>query len=140
MADIKLQLFSKKVNTTKKGKTINFRTFFTKMNLVVAGEEDKGKQTKYITVKFRKTIDTSKFIRGYLICDPKDVNAPFKYEVTTDENGDTLYPTLWVRGYKEYIEKVQSHVQSDFIIEDDQDELDPYAIPDENDAGDDLPF
>lgn len=133
MAEIKLQIFSKKVNATVNGKARSFNTYFTKMNLIVVGEEEKGRQIKYVTVKFRKNVDASMIKRGYIICDQKDVNAPFKYEVITNPDGSKVYPTLWIRGYKTYIERVQTHVQNEFITEDE--DLDPYAIPDES-----LPF
>ena len=48
-------------------KTIKTKVFSTLMNLVVVGEEDKGAQKKYLNLKFRQDIDTSKLNRGYMM-------------------------------------------------------------------------
>lgn len=138
MAEIKLQIFSKKVNTTVNGKARSFITYWTKMNMIVVGEEEKGKLIKSVTVKFRKNVDASMIKRGYIIADEKDINAPFKYEVKEElldngvSTGKKLYPTLWIRGFKKYIEEIPTHTQNDFVTEEESD-LDPYVIPDEED-------
>lgn len=118
--EIKLPIRSKMLKTAD-GKR-SFKTFTTRMNLEVEGEEEKGKQVKTITVKFVKDIDTKNIKRGYLIAKASDINAPFKYKITVDENGDKQYPVVWVRGYIKYVEQIAEHKQSDFVIDEEDTE------------------
>lgn len=98
---IKLLLKSKK----KKAKNgASFRTYFTDVMIVVKGEESKGKQKKTLTVKFDKSVDISKLIRGFVTCDESDIDLPFKYQVQTKEDGKVSYPTIFIRKIKSYEE------------------------------------
>lgn len=111
---IKLQLLSKIVRL--KGKA-PFRTYWTTMNIALP---DGTKAVKSITVKFRKNVNTFNLKRGTLICNESDVNAPFVYEVKEKEDGTKEYPTIWIRGYINYIEKLSSHTQNDFVIDEEE--------------------
>ena len=95
----KLLLMSKQ-QTRPDGKS-KFRKYFTYVDIEVKGEEDKGLQTKSVTVKFDKTVDTSKFVRGILSVDEKDIDIPYRYEIKEklDENGEVkkTYPHIYVK-------------------------------------------
>lgn len=134
---IKIEIFSK---SQKNSKGITYRRFWTYMKLKVAGEEDKGKQKKSITVKFRQGVDTKNIKRGYLYL--TDYNAPFKYEIKKDENNNDKYPELWVRKIDKYEEKLSSHSQNDFIT--DEEETEEFTSTDSNNdsvtSDGDLPF
>lgn len=106
----KLFIYSKQ-KAMKKGNK-KFRTYWTEMNLVVKGEEEKGKQLKSVTVKFRQDAgDTSKVIRGVL---DAEVNAPKVWEITKDDNGENLYPVVWIRKINKY-EYVPYEEENDFV-------------------------
>lgn len=97
----------------KEGKP--FRAYWTKMKIVVAGEEEKGKQLKNINVSFRKSVNTYAIKRGLVT---GEIDAPFKYEITVDEKtGKKIYPCVWVRSVDKYEEKIAHHDQSDFVID-----------------------
>lgn len=107
-------------STMKKSKDGKpFRAYWTKMKILVAGEEDKGKQLKNVNVSFRKSVNTYNIKRGLIT---GEIDAPFKYEVTTDENGKKKYPCVWVRSVENYVEKIAYHEQSDFVTEEDGNE------------------
>lgn len=140
---IRIPVFSKVVKYIDgKGKERSFRAFTTKMNILVKGEEDKGKQLKYLTLKFRKTCNVDNIKRGYLIVERDKINAPFIYEVKqniSDEGVDLgkEYPVVWVREYKEYKEVLSYHRQDDFVglnveNETEETEMNSYAILDDN--------
>lgn len=101
---------------TKEGK--QFRAYWTKMKIVVAGEEEKGKQLKNVNVSFRKEVNTYNIKRGLIT---GDIDAPFKYAVTVDEKtGKKKYPTVWVRSVDKYEERMAKHEQSDFVIDEEE--------------------
>lgn len=103
-----------KIGKTKSGK--KFRHYWTKMNILVSGEEEKGKQPKSVTVKFTQDAgNTAEIRRGILT---GEINAPFKYEITQDENGEDVYPVVWVRKIESFESREATHDQSDFILED----------------------
>lgn len=104
-------LLKSKLQKGKDGKS--FRTFYTTMNIVVKGEEEKGKQKKSLTVKFRKEVNTYNLKRGIIT---GEFDAPFRYEVT-EQNGKKIYPVVWVRKIDSYEEKVAQHSQDDFVTE-----------------------
>lgn len=137
---MKLRIYStQKTTTDNNGKKRKFTAYYTKMKLIVKGEESKGKQEKYLTVKFRKEVNTQAIKRGYLIINNSDnLNAPFIYSIEKDEEtGKDVYPCVWVRGFDEYVEELRKHDQSDFII--DEEETEKTEIG-EVDNKDDLPF
>ena len=104
---LKMLLMSKQ-QTRPDGKS-KFRKYFTYVDIEVKGEEEKGLQTKSITVKFDKTIDTKNFIRGILTVDEKDVDIPYKYEVKdkVQEDGTVkkTYPHIYVKKVTEFEER-----------------------------------
>ena len=100
----------------KKGKN-NIPTYYTKMNLVKKGEEEKGKQLCNVTVKFTSDVDV-KSIKGYgrISLFVKNVGFPNKYEITEDENGNKKYPVVWVRGFETY-EPIERDVENPFVTD-----------------------
>ena len=126
---IKLLLKSKK-KKAKNGAT--FRTYFTDVMIVVKGEEEKGKQRKSITVRFDKSVDISKLVRGFLTVDEKDIDLPFKYQII-EKDGKPSYPSIFVRKYESYEEKKgnstieflteESETEDTVIDDDDSDEV-----------------
>lgn len=116
---VKIQLFSKVATIKVKGKEKKIRNYWTYMNLLVKGEEDKGIQKKSVTVKFRQDVDNDsdyeldEIKNGILEC---VVNAPFIYEIKEDADGKH-YPELWVRQIYDFKPKESYHQQSDFFIE-----------------------
>ena len=117
---MKLRIYSaQKTTTDNNGKKRKFTAYYTKMKIIVKGEESKGKQEKYLTLKFRKEVNTQGIKRGYLIINNlNDLNAPFIYSIEKDEEtGKDVYPCVWVRGFDEYVEELRKHDQSDFITD-----------------------
>lgn len=99
---IKLLLKSKKKKTEKGA---SFRTFFTDVNIVVKGEEEKGKQRKSITVKFDKDCKgVGDLVRGILTVDEKDIDLPFKYQIQ-EKDGKPSYPHIYIRNFDSYEEQ-----------------------------------
>lgn len=117
---------------TKDGKK-KFTSFKTIMNLALKGE--KKVERHQLDLKFREELnDRVKNIktRGYLVCNAKDVNAPFTYDVV-EQDGKKIYPSVWIRDFKEYVETPRLHDQSSFVTiqeldakndEEDEEELD----------------
>ena len=114
---MKLLLKSKK---KKSSNGAQFRTFFTDVMIVVKGEEEKGKQRKSITVRFDKSVDTSKLVRGFLTVDEKDIDLPFKYQII-EKDGKPSYPSIFIRKYESYEEK-KGNSTIEFITEEDETE------------------
>lgn len=112
---MKLLLKSKK---KKASNGAQFRTFFTDVMIVVKGEEEKGKQRKSITVRFDKSVDTSKLVRGFLTVDEKDIDLPFKYQII-EKDGKPSYPVIFIRKYDAYEEK-KGNSTIEFITEEDE--------------------
>ena len=114
---MKLLLKSKK---TKSSNGAQFRTFFTDVMIVVKGEEEKGKQRKSITVRFDKSVDTSKLVRGFLTVDEKDIDLPFKYQII-EKDGKPSYPSIFIRKYDSYEEK-KGNSTIEFLTDEDETE------------------
>ena len=136
---MKFRIYStQKTTTDNNGKKRKFTAYYTKMKIIVKGEESKGKQEKYLTVKFRKEVNTQGIKRGYLIINnPDNLNAPFIYSIEKDEEtGKDVYPCVWVRGFDEYVEELRKHDQSDFVT----DEEDTKEVKIEVVDNKDLPF
>ena len=122
----KMLLMSK--NQTRADGKSKFRKFFTYMDIEVKGEEDKGLQSKSLTVKFDKTIDTSKFIRGVITLDENDYDAPYKYEVKEEVQQDgsvkLKYPRIYVKKIIKYEDrKPKSTGQFNLMDEAETDEI-----------------
>ena len=114
---MKLLLKSKK---KKSSNGAQFRTFFTDVMIVVKGEEEKGKQRKSITVRFDKSVDTSKLVRGFLTVEEKDIDLPFKYQII-EKDGKPSYPSIFIRKYESYEEK-KGNSTITFLTEEDETE------------------
>ena len=105
--------------TITKGKN-KFNTYFTIMKLP---EEPNGEAIQHsVTVKFRKDVDTSSFgKRGIITVDKKEISAPTLYQITKDENGNDVYPTIWIRSYEDYCTTKSNPIQqSMFVVEDEE--------------------
>lgn len=78
----------------------------TPMELIVVGEESKGKQRKWVNVTFcGKELKTDNITRGYLHVKVCDINYPKVYEITKDaETGKDVYPEVKVFGYESFTE------------------------------------
>lgn len=70
--------------------------YWTIQKFLVKGEENKGYQHKTITIKFDKSIDTSKLTNGFLIVHKSNIIKPKIYEIK-EENGKKIYPFLFVK-------------------------------------------
>lgn len=117
MNEVKLLLKSKQ-KQTKDGR--KFRAFFTTAMIVVKGEEEKGKQRKTLNVKFDKSVETKNYVRGIIVCDEKDIDIPFKYQII-QKNGKDSYPSVYVRKVKSY-EEVKAKSTATFLLEEDETE------------------
>ena len=113
----KLLLKSKK-KVSKDGR--QFRTYFTDVMILVKGEEEKGKQRKTLTVKFDQAVPTKDLIRGYVTCEDKDIDLPFKYQVK-EKDGKETYPTIYIRKIASYEEK-RGESSIEFITEENETE------------------
>lgn len=115
---IKIQLtrLNKKSKDGKR-KWVEFRT---PMMLVVKGEEEKGKQKKWVTVSFDESINTKELSRGELTVKVADISFPKIYEITDkeDENGEIKkkYPRVYVNAYKEFRE-IEREIENPFITD-----------------------
>ena len=81
--------------TTKDGR--KYTSYFTPVKIMVVGEEEKGLQEKNMSVGFTKVAEKQlpvDFKRGII---DGDINHPFVWEITYDEDGKPQYPVAWVR-------------------------------------------
>ena len=136
---IKLLLMSKN-QTTKDGRS--FKKFFTSADVIVKGEEEKGLQKKSLTVRFEKTIDTSKFVRGILTVKEDKIEMPYKYEIReVEKNGvkKLRYPSIYIKEVIEYEPRQpKSTIHFNLLDETETEEVD---IPeDEEDEETENPF
>lgn len=113
--DLVTLIIKSKIAKSKDGKK-KFRSFRTPMKLLVAGEEEKGKQIKEVTVKFVSEVDTKNITHGKLTCYVKDLGFPRKYEITENEKGEKEYPVVWVRAYKSF-EEIEYDVENPFVTD-----------------------
>ena len=122
--NVQLLLMSKQAKT-KEGK--KFRRFWTRVLILVKGEEEKGKQPKSLTVKFDEGVATKDFVRGIITCDEKDIDLPFVYQIKKDEEtGKDRYPYIQIHKVAKYEErKPKSTIE--FCLED-EDETDDTNI------------
>lgn len=108
---------SKKKSKDGKRKWIQFRT---KMNLTVKGEEEKGKQPKWVNLTFcgKELSDyANKHVtRGYLHVKVSDIQYPKVYEITEDENGKKVYPEVKIFNEFNFTE-VLKDVENPFITD-----------------------
>ena len=100
MSKIKLMVYSDIKEFNQNGKVVKSRVYFTKLNLIVVGEESKGRQEKFVTLKFRQDINHAHVKRGIIEIEdkPEFINYPYKYEITKDpKTNKDIYPTVWIR-------------------------------------------
>ena len=114
---VQLLLMSKQAKT-KDGK--KFRRFWTRVLILVKGEEEKGKQVKSLTVKFDEGVATKDFVRGLITCEEKDIDLPFVYQIKKDEEtGKDRYPYIQIHKVTKYEErKPKSTIE--FCLEDEE--------------------
>lgn len=106
-----------KMQETKDGKR-KFRVYWTRMRLLVEGQEDKGKQDKSVQLKFSKDCPNVSNITssGVLVVPEDKFSAPYKFRTTDD-----YYPVVWVNEFAEFIPNKSGHSQDDFVIQADTD-------------------
>lgn len=129
MAEIKIAVFPRAV---KNGKT-KFTAYKTKVNLdCYAWDKEKKEYTDehevktiYVDLKFTNAVNTKELKRGYIIIDSKNVEVPLNNKTWVNDDGKTIYPSVWIKGdYKKFVEVVKEPKQSAFAsIEDDTDEI-----------------
>ena len=127
----KLFIYSTKKETTQNGKKRSFIAFYTKMDILVKGEESKGLQTKSITCKFTKDVDTSKIKRGIIEVKDENINSPYVYEIKKDDEGKDIYPCVWIKKIENYTYKPFKPKDSGkfHLEEEDDEELKPIDFP-----------
>ena len=109
-------MITKRNRKSKDGKK-KWTEFRSPLMLVVKGEETKGKQKKWLTVRFGEECETKNLTRGYLTVKVADVSFPKVFEVTKDEEtGKDKYPVVWINAYKEFRE-VELEVENPFITD-----------------------
>jgi len=97
----------------KKQKWVEFRS---PLMLIVKGEEEKGKQKRWLTVKFGEDVDPKKLSRGYLTVVVANVSFPKVYEITKDEDGKDKYPVVWVNSYEKF-RPVEVEIENPFVTD-----------------------
>jgi len=116
-----------KTRKTKQGR--KFKSYRTLMNLPVV-ENDNAIEQKWVDLKFGKEVDQKDIDalkgRGYISVPDNAISAPFRYEITEEENenGDLVkrYPTVWVNKISHYEEAIRKPSQSSFVTESDTEE------------------
>lgn len=123
----KLLLMSK-MNQTADGR--KFRKFFTSMNIVVKGEEEKGLQQKTLNVKFDEKVNTKDFVRGIVQVDENKIEIPYKWEVKEDtKTGKKRFPTIWIKEIVMYTPKLAKSTGTFNLL--DEEETDEVVISEE---------
>lgn len=126
---IKIKLLSKQVNAGGK----KFRRYFTPVNIVVKGEEEKGKQSKSLTVKIAKSCELPKDTKFAILtvdASKGQISLPTIYEVTEDKDGNSIYPVVWLRGFVD-CKPIQPKIDMsnvDFDLGDDADDNEEVEI------------
>lgn len=138
-----------------KSKKTKFPSYYTFVNIVVVGEEEKGTQKKSLQVYFSEVADKKLpvgFKGGVIECDAKDVNAPYVYEIKPNKDDRTKkdYPFVYIKDLKS-VTALQLRENTCTFITDEKEteevsfdekaneELDSYVLPDDL-PDDDLPF
>lgn len=95
MSIVKIKVL-KKVYETKDGGR-KFDKYFAPVNIIVKGEEEKGLQSKTLTVKFVREVKPQ---TGIFVGDENTISLPyiFKQEINP-KTGKLEYPVIWIRGY-----------------------------------------
>lgn len=108
-------MITKRNQKTKDGKK-KFTIFKTHIALIKKGEEEKGKQPMWITLKFVSDLNVSELGRGLLTVKVADISFPRVYEVIEDDKGEKQYPVVWVRNFKAF-EPLEKDVENPFITD-----------------------
>ena len=129
---IKLMVVRRNRKSEKNGqKWVSIRT---KMNLIVKGEEEKGKQEKWVDVKsYDETYPTDKLTRGIVRVYVRDINFPKVYEITEDENGKKKYPVVKIFTIQDFT-PVELEYENPFVVNEQETE------ETEIDDSEELPF
>lgn len=132
---ISIKILSKKVTVESNGKKKTFLRYFTRVKMLVKGEEDKGKVSKSLTVKF--TQDASKLLpkeaRFFTVNVTMDqLSCPRIYEVKVEEDKDgneiKKFPTIWIRGFSDYKELPTKPITDDVDFETEETETEEHEI------------
>ena len=106
-----------KVNRKSNDGKNKWSEFLTPMMLVVAGEEDAGKQKKWVKVAFDDAIKKKELSRGLLTVKVADISFPKKYEVIVGEDGKKKYPRVYINSFIEF-HPVEVEVENCFVTDD----------------------
>ena len=109
---------SKRKSKDGKRKWLQHRTH---INLIVKGEEEKGKQPKWINLTFcgkeLNEVAMKTVTRGNLYVRVSDIQYPKVYEITKDEEtGKDVYPEVKVFAFERF-EEVLKEVENPFITD-----------------------
>lgn len=115
---MKQLLLMSKQQKTKDGKR-KFRKFFTRVMILVKGEEAKGKQKKSLTVRFADGIKTDDYIRGILTVEDSDIEMPYQWAITKKDDGTDRYPSIYVKKVKKFEPRL-SDSTIEFCLEDEK--------------------
>lgn len=99
------------VKTRKDGKGRTFKTFYTFINIIVKGEESKGKQSKAVSIRFKKEVNTTDLKYGYIYVDENKMNVPYVYEIV-----EKKFPTIWVHKINKF-EPIIKKLDEDLFID-----------------------
>lgn len=105
---MKLFIYSTTKSFEKGGKKLSFTSYYTKLDIIVKGEEEKRFQRKSLTVKFIEDLAMPKGLsrkdikRGVIEVPDDKISYPYLYEITTTPEGKKLYPTIWIREITSY--------------------------------------
>lgn len=93
----------KVLKTTKKTKDgKSFDSYFTPVEIVVKGEEEKGPQQRGLTLNFSKEADKKlpvNFNGGILEVKGENVIMPFVYEIK-QKDGRDVYPNVYIKDFE----------------------------------------
>lgn len=138
---IKLFVTSRMVESKKLNR--KFPAYKVKMKIVVAGEEKKGRQVKWIDLKFKDEGDnvrkSAEVKRGYIWCKPEEVDTPKKLVIKHDEKTNKdKYPCVWIHSYEKYEPVLVRASQDEFACEEDatdystEEEVEPVTTDEES--------
>lgn len=122
-------MITKRNHKSENGKKwVSFRT---KMNLLVKGEEEKGKQVKWVDVKvYDKAYPDDALSRGIITAYVRDINYPKVYEITEDENGKTTYPVVKIFAIQNFT-PVELEYENPFVCDEHETEETEIDNPEE---------
>lgn len=102
---LKIKVLSKKETITKDGKEKSFYRYFTPVDIeVIEDGESKGIQRKSLRVHFTKKASKQLKDDKVFAIIGGDIGLPFVYQITEDEDGNKVYPEVWVRDIQLYQE------------------------------------